>query len=252
MADDVIYRAQFSALTESAVKYAFHHPGKTNRNLSDAVAARQELDLKVGCSFTRFLTRNLLLNEKPGSRLLSYGPCQTPTLYFCTERHDEIARFVSKQYWELSVTLCHGGVTVAAQSMRGRIFDSKTASSALQKVRSAQTAEVRVVRTKERSIPQPAAMNTVEMLRAASIRLGLSPARCMQLAETLYMNGVISYPRTESSRYPDSFDLEEVMQVCARHPTAGDAAKRILGSGPLRPPQLGLLVHLRSTFDWSV
>lgn len=30
--------------------------------------------------------------------MLSYGPCQTPTLYFCVERHKQIQNFVSVQW----------------------------------------------------------------------------------------------------------------------------------------------------------
>ena len=51
-----------------------------------SVDARQVIDLKIGVSFTRFLTTSVLpaltgLNES--QNMLSYGPCQTPTLWFC-------------------------------------------------------------------------------------------------------------------------------------------------------------------------
>ena len=56
--------------------------------------------------------------------------------------------------------------------------------------------------------PPPLGLNTVELLKVASRRLGLSPHRTMEVAESLYTSGYLSYPRTESTRYPATFDAE--------------------------------------------
>lgn len=64
---------------------------------AQTVDARQEIDLRIGASFTRFQT--MLLKDrfsidstgnKERSRVISYGPCQFPTLGFIAERYWEI------------------------------------------------------------------------------------------------------------------------------------------------------------------
>jgi len=67
------------------------------------------------------------------------------------------------------------------------------------------------VHEKEGCKSRPPPLNTVELLKVASQRLGLGPSTTMHIAERLYIQGYISYPRTESTRYPASFDLTSAL-----------------------------------------
>lgn len=89
-----VKRARFSALISQDIFRAVHNLVQPNENEASAVDARQEIDLRIGSSFTRLQT--LLLQEKfdwsellPQGRdrmLLSYGPCQFPTLGLIVQR----------------------------------------------------------------------------------------------------------------------------------------------------------------------
>jgi len=64
------------------------------------------------------------------------------------------------------------------------------------------------VTSKEMTKPRPQALNTVELMRICSAGLGIGPFQTMQIAERLYTQGYISYPRTETNQYPANFDLQ--------------------------------------------
>lgn len=70
------------------------------------------------------------------------------------------------------------------------------------------TCRVVKVEVKEKTKPRPPALNTVELMRVASSGLGMGPHHAMTLAERLYTQGYISYPRTETTHYPENFDLK--------------------------------------------
>lgn len=64
-------------------------------------------------AFSRFQTR--YFQGKYGdldSTLVSYGPCQTPTLGFCVQRHDEIQSFSPEKFWYVAATVSKDGVSV--------------------------------------------------------------------------------------------------------------------------------------------
>ena len=107
-----ILRAKFSAVTPADIRKALANLGTPNKCEAQAVAARQELDLKVGVAFSRFQT-GYFRDKYDGldSKVLSYGPCQTPTLGFIVQRHVEIQHFIPEPFWaiDLNLSLAGGG-----------------------------------------------------------------------------------------------------------------------------------------------
>mmetsp|Transcript_162017 Transcript_162017/g.519455 ORF Transcript_162017/g.519455 Transcript_162017/m.519455 type:complete len:912 (+) Transcript_162017:19-2754(+) len=244
--DDNIYRAQFSALTEQEMKRALNTLVRPNKYLSMSVDARQELDLKIGFSFSRMLRRNLLdlakaKFHKDPPTTISYGPCQIPTLWFCCVRHNEIQNFQRQDYWTPKLRAELPGLGQCEfEWSEGRTFDQQQAFSVEQLCRAAGQASVLGVTSEQKTVRRPAGLNTVQMLKAASSGMGMSPVACMKAAEVLYTCGYISYPRTESSRYPPSFDVAGALREQSHHPNWGRTAGYILAHNPnIRPPMQG-------------
>jgi DNA topoisomerase III len=73
------------------------------------------------------------------------------------------------------------------------------------------------------------------MLKVASRALGMGPHHAMQVAERLYLSGFISYPRTESTAYPKSFDLRSTVASQSKNSLWGEFATGLLREGLNRP-----------------
>ncbi|CAD6196685.1 unnamed protein product [Caenorhabditis auriculariae] len=234
---DNVYRAHFSAITEKDLKAAMKNLGRPDLNMSLSVDARQELDLRVGCSFTRFQTK--FFQGKYGdldSTVISYGPCQTPTLGFCVTRHDQIVQFKPEPYWVLKSTWnSPNGEQITPEWSRGRIFDRDVAQFFLDRIKKTKNGVVTDVSKKEGRKEKPCALNTVELMRVASSSLGLSPATTMSIAEHLYTQGFISYPRTETTAYPPSFDLIGPLKLQTSDRKWGEIASQVLADGIKKP-----------------
>src|SRR3712207_9238526 len=151
-------------------------------------------DLIWGATLTRWVSR---ATKRYGSAFLSVGRVQSPTLVLIAERERERRAFVPVPYWELEVELKNGEpFTVRHQTERCE--DETRARSACENI--AETARVEEVQQKSPTRRPPTPFNTTSFLTAAA-NIGISPSRAARIAEDLYTDGYISYPRTDNTVY---------------------------------------------------
>ncbi|RHZ74167.1 hypothetical protein Glove_227g145 [Diversispora epigaea] len=234
--DSRILRAKFSAITKVDIRRAMDNLIYPNKNEALAVDARQELDLKIGCAFTRFQTR--FFQGKYGdldSSVISYGPCQTPTLSFCVSRYDQIQSFSPESYWSLAVTVANNDQDINVNWERVRVFDKHVASLFQDTIKDLKEAKVVSVNSVHKSKSRPHALNTVELLKFGSSYLGIGPNETMSVAERLYIQGYISYPRTETTTYSKNFDIHEVLRTLSNHSVLGSHSRELIERGIERP-----------------
>ena len=223
-------RVRYSALTPEEVQAAFAKPSTVDFNLAEAAHSRQDIDLIWGAVLTRFMS---LASYRYGSEYLSVGRVQSPTLRLVVDRELERRAFVPVPYWELKATLEHEGTKLEVAHARGRFETEEAMRAALEGAR-ADTAEVTGYEAKPRQDKPPAPFNTTALMSAAS-GAGMTPARAMRAAESLYLDGLISYPRTDNTVYPASLDLHGSLRELSRwHPVAATAA-RLAGQDKLTP-----------------
>lgn len=232
----MVYRARFSSVIEKDIRNAMDNLVEPNRDEALAVDARQEIDLKVGVAFTRFQTN--YFQGKYGnldSRVISYGPCQTPTLGFCVQRYLNITTFKPEKFWSLHPHIIQNGYELQLEWERDKLFDVDVATMFQKLLMADGIVEVINISEKQERKARPSGLNTVNLLKVASSALGFGPQMTMQLAERLYTQGFISYPRTESTAYPSSFDFRGTLETLQRNPTWGGYIQQLLADGYLRP-----------------
>lgn len=206
--EPTLKRARYSALTKEEIEGAFNNLDELSYPLANAAGARQDIDLIWGAAFTRAVS---LVAKAYGANFLSVGRVQSPTLGLIVERELERRAHVAKPFWELFAKFEHpSGKAFEAHHVTDKFWDKAEADSAFAGTASPGT--VKSVTSRKSSSKPPTPYNTNSFQVDASSRLGITPKRAMDLAQDLYDDGFISYPRTDNTIYPDSLPLEKTIR----------------------------------------
>lgn len=208
-----VFRASFNNTEPQHLRQAADRPGQLNLNEAEAVNFRRELDLRTGAAFSRL--QSTLLEKRASDKIISYGPCQFPTLGFVVDRYFRIKNFKPEPFWSIQLRAkpnSGDSKPVNFSWDRVRLFDRMAAvllyERALASGPKAKVLEVVEAPTKQY---KPLPLTTVTLQKLGSKHLGLSGKTIMNIAEHLYNKGYISYPRTETDRYDPAIDLRDLV-----------------------------------------
>ncbi|MBI5512551.1 MAG: DNA topoisomerase III [Deltaproteobacteria bacterium] len=202
-----VLRLWVSSLTDAALRagLARLEPGARYDALADAARSRSEADWLVGLNATRAMTCR---QRAHSGELLSLGRVQTPTLALLVAREKALRAFVPKDYWELEGAFTTAGAGAERFTARwGHQGRSRLAAAALASALKARceactgaqgpTVEHRDARTQR--VPPPLLFDLTALQRTANRRYGMSAARALQVAQSLYeTHKLLTYPRTDS------------------------------------------------------
>ena len=228
-AKGTIRRARFSALTKGEIEKAFSDLTELDRKLASAAETRQLIDLAWGAALTRFIS---LASGQLGKDFLSVGRVQSPTLALIVDREREIAAFNPTPYWLVNADL-RKETQFKASHKNGKFTDKNQAHAAVAKAKVAKTAMVKDFQESENEEWPPIPFSTTAFLMEAN-KIGLSPSQAMKIAEALYTDGYISYPRTDNTVYPPSLSLRNILEKLRKSEFSKEA-EELLEQETLRP-----------------
>jgi len=214
-----VRRLVFHEITAQAIQQALANPRDIDEALVQAQEARRILDRLYGYEVSPLLWKKV----RPK---LSAGRVQSVAVRMIVERERERMAFRSASYWDLLGLFARANqerleaVLASFQGRRipsGKDFDPRdgkvkdpnllvlTESEACELAERLRSAEFRVASVEEQAdISRPAPPFTTSTLQQEAHRkLGFTARRTMQVAQSLYENGHITYMRTDSTALAD-------------------------------------------------
>ncbi len=202
-------RMKFSTLTEKELNEAYENKS-SSINWGQAIAGetRHNLDWIYGINLSRFLMNAI---KSTGSfRIFSVGRVQGPTLHLIVEKEREISAFKPTKYWQAMINI--EGLEPELVHNKD-IFEKKDLDS-FENLKG-KTASVSTTKTQETLQPNPP-FNLTSLQTEAYKLFGMNPSRTLATAQSLYLAGLISYPRTSSQKLPPSIGYEEILKTLSK------------------------------------
>lgn len=234
-----VSRARFSAIIPAQIHNACRTAGALDMQQANAVETRMELDLRIGAALTRQQTLGLQPRFPQIETVISYGPCQFPTLGFVVDQYDKVAAFVPETFWYIHVTLERENVSVEFKWKRNRLFDHHTAFALYEMCADEPEATIQNIAVKPATKWKPLPLTTVELQKSGSRLLHLTPKTILDIAEKLYIRGLVSYPRTETDQFDPAFDHQALIEKQINDASWGGFASRLKNEGGFQTPRNG-------------
>lgn len=222
--DHNFVRISFHEITLDALKEALAQPREVDVHLFDAQQARRIIDRIVGYKVSPYLWKRF------SKRWLSAGRVQTVALILIVMRHKEREAFPLYDYFTFKGLFDHTHTVIEAKllELEGKAFYQATKIQLFDGeyqyqhtiIKNEQEAQKHTTRltgehytvadvTENSTTRSPSAPFTTSTLQQfASNNFGYSPKRTMQIAQSLYEQGLITYHRTDSFNLSEKFITE--------------------------------------------
>lgn len=179
-------RLWISSMEEEAIRAGFSalRPGTDYDLLFEAALCRAKADWLVGITGTRLFSTLY-------RRTLNVGRVMTPTLALVVERETAIEQFKKQKFYTVELNC---GFLAASERMADR-----KAAERLKADCEGQTAAIRSVEKKQRSLNPPKPYDLTSLQRDGNRLYGYTAQQVLDYAQALYEKKLLTYPRTDSN-----------------------------------------------------
>jgi len=232
--EHVAKRMKYSTLTTQELRssYADLLP-RLDFPLVEAGLARHEVDWIYGINLSRALT-SAARHHVRRRIALSTGRVQGPVLQFLVARENTIRCFVPTPFWEIRALVQIDGQECWANHEKSPLETKKEAEAILAECRG-KSGTVEKIDVKSSPLPPPVPFDLGGLQSEAYRLFRYSPKRTESIAQRLYLDALISYPRTGSQKLPPAIDYAAILHSLSKVPEYSKLAEQLLATSDLRP-----------------
>ncbi|HET6799778.1 MAG TPA: DNA topoisomerase I, partial [Nitrososphaeraceae archaeon] len=204
-------RAKFSTLTDQEIRESFDNLLKPNRGLAEAGRSRHILDFIYGVNLSRALSQSFKIsNNGKQYHNLSIGRVQGPTLAFAVDKEIDIRKHIPDPYWGIIADFEKNGHIIQAFYEKDKVQTLLEANSIINAC-NGKDGLVSQVKVQKILLHPPTPFNLGDLQKEAYRLFKFSPTYTLSIAERLYLDAMISYPRTSSQKLPLSTDYKKII-----------------------------------------
>jgi len=224
---EVANRMKFSTLTQSDLVEAYENISGLDTPQINAGIARHKLDWLYGINTSRALTL-AIKSQNNFFKVLSTGRVQGPALKIIATKEEEIENFVSKPYWEIEALLeTQDKQKIIARHEEGKFWEKDKPKEIKDKCKDKARVSDVTRRKYKQNPPHPFDLTSMQV-EAYSV-FGFSPRQTLDLAQSLYDSGLISYPRTSSQKLPKKIGYEKIIKELSKQRNYKKLAEKLIG-----------------------
>jgi DNA topoisomerase-1 len=232
--EHIAKRMKYSTLTEPDLEKAYKEPlAHLDLALIEAGLTRHEADWLYGINLSRALT--IATKHSSGTYAnLSTGRVQGPTLRFLVAREREIKCFVPTPHWNIHAKVKIGGELFEAEYEKKMIATKAEVEKVLQECRG-KSGVIAQVKVRKTSLAPPVPFDLGTLQVEAYRLFGYSPSRTSDVVQRLYLDALISYPRTSSQKLPPHLGYRQILNGLKNEPAYSKLAQNLLSMKTLKP-----------------
>ncbi len=221
------YRAKYSSLTPDELRQAFRNLSKLDWEMIEAGLCRHELDWIWGINISRALM-DAVWSASRKKVILSAGRVQTPTLKYVVERDIERNLFIPLPQYSITIHVEKNGVRIKLD-YHGETINTRREAEEIARIIKEKGYLV-VSRYDEKNIylKPPPAYNLGDLQEEAARIYGFSPYKTQKIAEKLYLDALISYPRTNSQKLPPTLNYKGILEKLSEIKTYNVLVRELL------------------------
>jgi DNA topoisomerase I len=223
-------------LQTNSIKKGYNNLIAPKWSWANSAEARAKIDAIIGFS----ATREISLSLKPilthiNVQFTSIGRVQTSLLYLLYLREQIIRNFIASTFWAISASCKIHQLNFNAHHTKNNFTNVAIATKIFAKIKDVKEGELSSLKVKLQKILPPTPLNTSKALVLLTKHLKITSSQALKTMESLYLNKIISYPRTDSDIYSKTYPHSDNIKKFSNHSQFGNYSNKLIQNQQFKP-----------------